>query len=123
MAKKPFQKGNKLATKNKGKLKKSTITKIQLGMKLNPRTYKKVQDLVKTGDCDIEVLKPLTTSVWLDLLTNKRTQAFAVKEISKYIYPQKRDMNLKSDEGLTININYKEPDKNKDDSNNNEKVI
>lgn len=110
MPKKIFEKGNKLATKNKGKLKKSTITKIQLGMKLNPRTYKKVQDLVEKGECDIDVLKPMTTAVWLGLLTNKRTQALAAKEISKYIYPQKRDMNLKSEEGLIININYKEPD-------------
>lgn len=103
--KKLFKKGNKAATVNKGKLQKSTIVKARLGIPLAKNTLKKIKDKVECGECDIEELKPMTTAAWYELLSAKKTRGFAAKELSKYIYPQKREHEIKG-EALKVIINY-----------------
>jgi|GEM_PF-6422283 hypothetical protein len=103
--KKLFKKGNKAATVNKGKLQKTTIVKARLGLPLSKDTMKKIKDKVEKGECDIEELKPMTTAAWYELLSAKKTRGFAAKELSKYIYPQKREHEIKG-EGIKVIINY-----------------
>lgn len=70
-----FQKGNKVACIQKGTKKKQTIIKEQLGLD------------------NIEELRTEVLKVWEKLITSKsdRVRGFAAKELSKYLFPQKRE--------------------------------
>ena len=74
-ATKPFLKGNTEASKQKGKKRKSTLVKEALGLQ------------------NIEDLKPEVLKVWNSFIKSKdkKAQGYAAKEISKYIFAQKRE--------------------------------
>lgn len=75
MPKKLFVKGNTEASKKKGKRHKSTIIKEVIGLR------------------NIEDLKPEVLKVWEAFIKSKdkKAQGYAAKEISKYIFAQKRE--------------------------------
>jgi hypothetical protein len=72
-----FKKGNNKAKGKQGKKHKSTLIKEKLGLK---NLYELEQDLIKA---------------WYEMLhsTNKTDKRFALKEISRYVFPVKKEIS------------------------------
>lgn len=85
-----FEKGNTAASGKKGKKHRRTIVKEVLGVQ------------------NIEDLKPEVLEVWKKLIqaSNTKDQAYAAKEISKYIFPQKREHSGELNQNITVNFKY-----------------
>jgi len=90
-----FKKGNKIASQNKGKKQKRTILKEKLGLD------------------NIEDLKEDVIKVWQELITSKdkKLKGFAAKEISKYIFSQKREHTGEFNEKVEVKIIYSDDKK------------
>lgn len=86
MAAKGFAKGNQYGKVKTGKPQKRTLLKKALGL-----------DVI-----EVEGLKQDVLNVWRDLINDrdKKLKAFAAKELSKYLFPTKKEMDIKTDNAV-----------------------
>jgi len=84
----PSEKGRIGGLKNKGRLKNKTLIKEKLGLD------------------NIEDMKEDVIRVWHECINsnNSKDKQFAAKEMSKYIFPQKRELSGELKEKIEITI-------------------
>jgi len=81
----------------------------EAGKKGNKRVKKRKTIIKeKLGLDNIEGMKEDVLNVWNDLITEgtKKEKMWAAKEMSKYIFPQKREHSGEIKEKITVTINY-----------------
>jgi len=88
---KQFQKGNKAATKNKGKKQRRTIIREQLGL-ADPEKLERLKLR----------LDELTTEFLYS--KDRKTRENAHKELLKYVHPQKKTLDISGQQNIKMEI-------------------